>query len=402
MIAFVGIGNMGLCVMAAQLAKGKSIIGYDINSDKIQKLQNKTFQLDEDGLVEIIYSDNSDIRFSDQLQDIKDCNVFFIGVETPEINGEVSYSSLHKALGAISEVAPEGASIVIGSTLFGNSYQKIREVTRNDLHLIYNPVFLRVGTGISDYDFPAKCIFGFEDPENIPTSFKEWHENTNFGKYMKLTAWKNAEWIKLVHNIFMTTKLSFANELGMLLDEYNLEPKEIFDLCFDETPNGRLLTKSHLMPGVPYSGPCLPKDAKIYQTIIDKSKYYEPIYKTGIGTALLQSNENYKDFLYHNWTKDCESGDTLGLIGLTMRKDADEFRHSVGLEFALRAIADGFQIKIHDRNLSGLSPEELITKARADEEALKAVPHIVADKAEIEACKKKIDFENFSFHQNED
>ena len=79
-IAIVGLGYVGL-PLAVEFAKKFNVIGFDINTKRIQELDKGidfTREVEPDELKQ------SNLQYSDQIATLSDCNVFIITVPTPE------------------------------------------------------------------------------------------------------------------------------------------------------------------------------------------------------------------------------------------------------------------------------------------------------------------------------
>jgi len=65
--------------------------------------------------------------------------------------------------------------------------------------------------------------------------------------------------IKLTANALASTKISFANQIGIICDEYNIDKFEVMDIIkTDPRCAPRYLNPT----GEPFAGYCLPKDTK--------------------------------------------------------------------------------------------------------------------------------------------
>ena len=81
-IAVIGLGYVGLPLAHAFSFKYK-VVGFDIASWRIEELRNgydRTLELSENQVKEAI---NNKMEFSNNLDDIKDCNIYIITVPTP-------------------------------------------------------------------------------------------------------------------------------------------------------------------------------------------------------------------------------------------------------------------------------------------------------------------------------
>ena len=81
-ICIVGLGHVGLPLAHAFSSKYQ-VVGFDINTKRIEELNNgfdRTEELNETQVKEAI---SNGMKFSLDINDIKDCNVFIVTVPTP-------------------------------------------------------------------------------------------------------------------------------------------------------------------------------------------------------------------------------------------------------------------------------------------------------------------------------
>ena len=79
-IALIGLGYVGL-PLAVEFGKKHTVIGFDINKDRINQLKkgkDSTLETTEQELKEAIH-----LSYTTKLEDIKECNIYIITVPTP-------------------------------------------------------------------------------------------------------------------------------------------------------------------------------------------------------------------------------------------------------------------------------------------------------------------------------
>ena len=80
-ISIIGLGYVGL-PLAVAFAEKFQVVGYDINESRIQDLKDGNDQTLEVESI-LLESVKSNISYTSDIQDTKDCNIYIITVPTP-------------------------------------------------------------------------------------------------------------------------------------------------------------------------------------------------------------------------------------------------------------------------------------------------------------------------------
>jgi nucleotide sugar dehydrogenase len=371
-LAVVGIGNMGVSVLGAFLSAGRRCLAVDIDARKVTEMARGRAVVPERGADAIFAAAVTDGRLetTTDLRRVAETGCVFIGVQTPAHGDQCDYSVLQRLIRDLADCAAPGQPLVVGSTVFPGGIRRhlLPELSsRPDLSLVYEPVFLRAGFGIEDYLRPGKAIFGLENPALVPGRVRSLFEAVVEAEPRYVT-WEEAEWIKMVHNAWMGLKITFANEIDQLCRAYDADTRQVLRIAFEENARGRLMTLSHMMPGPPFSGPCLPKDAVVLGGIVAEQgpAWMRP---DGVLHALRASNERYVNALVDEWIgKGRASGKALGIVGVSFRPDFNEMRFSLALPFIRRAQDEGFRVRAYDPLFKGISWVEYQLACRGDKE----------------------------------
>src|SRR5690606_23094596 len=78
-LAVIGLGYVGLPI-ALEFAKKISVIGFDINADRIKLMQNS---IDPSKELESSAFENCDIEFTNSLDKLREANFYIVAVPTP-------------------------------------------------------------------------------------------------------------------------------------------------------------------------------------------------------------------------------------------------------------------------------------------------------------------------------
>jgi nucleotide sugar dehydrogenase len=371
-LAVVGVGNMGVSVLGAFLDKGRRCLAIDVDAAKVAELGRGRSVVPERGAEAIFARAVADGRLeaTTDLRRAADAICVFVGVQTPAKGNRCDYSALQHALRDLAGAAAPGQTIVVGSTVFPGG---IREsllpalLTRPDLVLVYEPVFLRAGFGIEDYLRPGKFVFGLDHPDRVPSALRCLFESVVDAEPAYVT-WEEAEWIKMVHNAWMALKITFVNEIDQLCRAFQTDSDRVLQIAFEENVRGRLMTRSHMIPGPPYSGPCLPKDAAVLGGLVSE---HGPNWMRGAAVceALHTSNERYVETLVDEWiARGRRSGRSLGIVGISFRPDFNEMRGSLALPFIRQARRQGLAVVGYDPAFEGIGRDEYRCVCRDDSE----------------------------------
>ena len=79
-IAIIGLGYVGL-PLAVEFGKKFDVFGYDINKKRINELCENYDSTNE--ITKIAFKKSKKLKFTSNLKEIKECNIFIITVPTP-------------------------------------------------------------------------------------------------------------------------------------------------------------------------------------------------------------------------------------------------------------------------------------------------------------------------------
>ncbi len=122
-IAIIGLGYVGL-PLAVEFGKQYATIGFDINSARIKELKqgrDSTLEVEPELLAQA-----TQLRFSDQLDDIAGCNVYIVTVPTPiDTAKRPDLTPLQKASEAIGKVLKPFDTVIYESTVYPGCTEEV-------------------------------------------------------------------------------------------------------------------------------------------------------------------------------------------------------------------------------------------------------------------------------------
>ena len=352
-ISIFGLGYVG-AVTAACLSKiGHKVVGVDIEEKKVDAINQGKSPLQEQGLEDLIREQvNSGSLYAtcDSVEAVNNSEVSIICVGTPSSKkGKVIIKYLENVCEeiaeAINKLKKEKYTLIVRSTCPPDVHEKLKSLIENKLqnklnkkiNYICHPEFLREGTSLKDFFNPSVTVFGIENDNGKDICLKLYPKIDSQKVFCSIGA---ASMIKYANNAFHATKITFANEIGILSKKLHLDSREIMEiLCKDNNLN---ISEKYLRPGAPFGGSCLPKDLL---AINDKSSHLKirlPLIDNIINSNEIQISNIVKFFDNH----DIEQN--IGIIGIAFKKGTDDTRESPMIEIASQLVKNSFSVKMFD------------------------------------------------------
>ena len=184
-IAVIGLGYVGL-PLAVEFGKQHSVVGFDINASRIAALMagtDHTLEVSNEELAVAIH-----LRYSSDIQTLKDCNFFIVTVPTPiDSSKQPDLTPLITASKAVGSLLKKDDIVVYESTVYPGATEEVCV-----------PVLEEVSGLILNQDFYA----GYS-PERINPGDKE-HRVTNILKVTAGSTPEIADFVDEVYNLIIT------------------------------------------------------------------------------------------------------------------------------------------------------------------------------------------------------
>ena len=232
-IGVIGLGYVGL-PLAVALSSKFNVVGFDINNDRITQLlshQDKTREVSESDLK------NSEALITNDIRDLKDCNIFIITVPTPidDFNNP-NLNPLKSATMQISKILKRNDIVVYESTVYPGATEEVCvPILEQGSQLRFNQDFF-VGYSPERINPGDKSMHLTEIVKVVSGSTKEALETINFiyssiitvGTY-EAPSIRVAESAKVIENIQRDVNIALINELAMLFNHLNIDTHEVLE-----------------------------------------------------------------------------------------------------------------------------------------------------------------------------
>jgi len=355
-LSVFGIGYVG-CVSAGCFAKeGHNVIAVDVNPTKVGIINEGRSPIVEPGIAEVIAAAVAGGRLSattDSSEAVRQSEMSLICVGTPgKANGSLNLDYVKRVceeIGLALKDKSERHIIVVRSTMLPGTTEAIvipalesasNKKAGKDFGVAVNPEFLREGTSLKDFYAPPFTVIGAQDNETAAAVQQLY---ANIDAPLHATPLRTAEMLKYVCNSFHALKVSFANEIGNICKELDVDSHDVMEIfCHDTKLN---LSPYYLKPGFAFGGSCLPKDLR---AISYKAKELDV--EVPVLSAILPSNRLQIERALNMVTRTGKK--RIGVLGFSFKAGTDDLRESPMVNLIETLIGKGYQLSIYDRDVS--------------------------------------------------
>jgi UDPglucose 6-dehydrogenase len=361
-IAVFGAGYVGLVTGACFADLGHDVVVRDVLPEKVEALRAGRVPIHEPGLSDVIERVGERLRFTlDVTEALEGAEFAFVAVGTPPTHsGDPDLS----AVWTVVDELPDGmdTTLVMKSTVPPGTGEKVRRALDlrglADVAYVSNPEFLAEGTAIHDFMHPDRVVVGafeHEHAERVAPLY-ETLETT-----IVRTDVASAEMIKLASNAFLSTRVSFINEIASVCE---LVGADVVDVAAGIGLDHRL-GPHFLKAGLGFGGSCFPKDVSALKQLAGNSGYHFQLL-----SAVIEVNELQRRRVIQKLQK--HLGDLhdkeIAVLGLAFKPGTDDLREAPSLVIAARLLAEGADVRAWDpvADARSLLPEVTFTSTVLD------------------------------------
>lgn len=348
-IAVAGVGYVGLTTAACLAELGHSVIGFDIDREKVALLTRGRVSFSEPGLPELVKMNllAGRLSFTTSADEaMRDAELAFICVGTPPAaSGRVDMSQVEATVTALARAAVRSFVTVLKSTMPPGSADRVRDILTMHLaptvrsSVAVNPEFLREGSAVLDFFSPDRVVIGAweRDAADIVASLY-----APLQCPVILTDPPSAQLIKYASNAFLATKISFINDVSLIASSTGASIQVVAEgMGFDERIGARFLEA-----GLGYGGSCFPKD------VLALSKLAEDCARpSALLQAVMDINARQRRLAVDKLQHAMEGrlhGRQVCVLGLAFKANTDDVREAPALEVISALCEAGVSVRAYD------------------------------------------------------
>ncbi len=349
-IAVVGTGYVGLVTGTCLAETGNIVTCVDINTQKIQMMQQGSLPIYEPGLEYLFHRNiiQERLYFTSNLSEaLYDAEIIFLALPTPPgDDGSADLSYILKASADIARLITDYKVVVTKSTVPVGTADKVKAImeanTSVEVDVVSNPEFLREGVAVEDFMKPDRIVIGTDSERARALLNQLYAPYVRQGNPIIFMDPRSSELTKYAANSFLATKISFMNEIANLCERIGADVDMVrLGIGTDER-----IGKRFLFAGIGYGGSCFPKDVQA----LSKSSEMN-LYDFKILNAVMRVNELQKYTIVNKVLKHFAndlSGLKFAVWGLSFKPETDDIREAPAIYIINELIKHGAVIYAFD------------------------------------------------------
>jgi UDP-N-acetyl-D-glucosamine dehydrogenase len=359
-LGIVGMGYVGLPLMLAAGAVGYSVVGFDIDPKKVEKINSGKSYLKHISSEQIAASvREKGLRATTRFEEVHGVDAIIICVPTPlTSNREPDLTFVERTAEAIAPHLRKGHLVVLESTTWpGTTTEIVRPILEraglrsgDDFYLAFSPE--REDPGNSEFSTRTiPKVVGADDATARKLVGALYGSIVD--RVVAVSSTKTAEAVKLTENIFRAVNIALVNELKVIYEAMGIDVWEVIEAAktkpFGFTP---------FYPGPGLGGHCIPIDPFYLSW---KAREYE------ISTRFIELageiNTHMPHYVVDRLARalDRHFGRGLNnamilLIGVAYKKNVDDTRGSPALKLIELIEARGASVDFYDPHVAIIPP----------------------------------------------
>ncbi len=349
-----GCGHVGLPLGIVFANCGINVVLLDVSAERIATVNSGRTPFMEDAATEhlkavvgkslLATSDTSCLKTADAA-------IAVVGTPVDEhLNPTVT--ELYKNLDNIIDLLPEGALLVLRSTVYPGVtklvYDRVQSRGRK-IHVAFCPERIAEGKAMEEIRSLPQIISAFE-PEALQR-VKELFSIIN-NELIELTPLE-AELAKLFTNSWRYLNFAISNQFYLLAESYGLDFYRIYEAVTRRYPRMKSFARAGFA-----AGPCLLKDT-LQLSAFSGNNFF-------MGHAAMLVNEGLPNFVVSQLRSSGLRDKTVAILGMAFKGDSDDNRDSLSYKLRKLLILESKEVLCADPYVAGedfVSAEEAIRRA---------------------------------------
>ncbi len=357
-IAVIGLGYVGL-PLARLFATKYSVIGFDINQNRIEELNSgndSTLEVDNQNLKEVLIKNNPietneiGLFCSSNISDIKNANIYIVTVPTPvDKNNRPDLTPLKKASETVAKVLAKNDIVIYESTVYpGVTEEECIPVLEQKSGLIFNEDFFagyspeRINPGDKKHTVEKILKVTSGSTPEIGKIVDNLYRSVIIAGTHLAPSIKVAEASKVIENSQRDINIAFINELAKIFSLMDIDTNDVLEAA------GTKWNFLKFQPGL-VGGHCIGVDPFYLAQKAQEIGYYSELI-----LAARRLNDSMGAFVASQIVKllinkDIKvKGAKILNLGITFKENCPDIRNSKAID-VIRALEEyGIKVETYD------------------------------------------------------
>lgn len=346
-IAVIGLGYVGL-PLAIEFGKKREVVGFDISKVRIKELTKNIDSTMEVSSLDFVESKN--LSFTDNLENIKDCNIYITAVPTPVSDtNQPNLNALKGACETIGSVLKRGDIVIFESTVFPGCTEEVcipilanlsKLEFNKDFFCGYSPERINPGDKINTITKIKKITSGSN--ADIANEIDELYASIITAGTHKASSIKVAEAAKVIENTQRDLNIALINELSVLFNRLDIDTMEVLEAA------GSKWNFLPFRPGI-VGGHCIGVDPYYLTYKAEQVGYTPQVILSGRrindNMARYIAKEHIRMLIKSNLIN---SNTTVGILGVTFKENCPDIRNSKVFDIINEFAKWNIKVKVDD------------------------------------------------------
>lgn len=346
-IAVIGLGYVGL-PLAVEFGKLRPVIGFDINSDRIDALcagHDATQEVSKDEFATAIQ-----LKFSSCPSDLVAASVYIVTVPTPiDAYKRPDLIPLLKASEMLGGVLKRGDIVVYESTVYPGAteedcvpvLERISGLTYNvDFFVGYSPE--RINPGDKQHRLPDICKVTSGSTQKVAEEVDQLYKSVIAAGTYRAESIRVAEAAKVIENTQRDLNIALVNELAIIFNKMGIDTEAVLKAAG---------TKWNFLPFRPglVGGHCIGVDPYYLTHKAEAIGYHPHVILAG-----RRINDGMGDYVASQLIKAMlkrrvqVDGARVLILGLTFKENCPDLRNTRVVDVVAELCEYGVQVDVHD------------------------------------------------------
>jgi nucleotide sugar dehydrogenase len=359
-VAVFGLGYVGLPVIRACVNAGHTVIGVDIDEQKVSGLNVGKSHVDDVLDCEVADWLTRGFTPTTNAGGLTDIDVYVVCVPTPLTKaGGPDLGAVESAARSIEERLDRHRKplVILESTTYpGTTEEVVKPILEKngfaageDFHLAFSPERIDPGNQTWTFENTPKVVGGLtQDCTDRAAAFYE----PITGGVVRTRGLKEAEMAKLLENTYRHVNIALVNELWKLSHELGIDIWDVIDAA-ETKPYGFQAFR----PGPGVGGHCIPIDPN-YLSFRVKSELGQPFRFVELAQEI---NASMPEFVVRRAQEKLNQrglalrGSRVLVLGLTYKRNLADTRESPSVAVIRQLAASGVSVLVHDPYVESVS-----------------------------------------------